>query len=130
MYRGGGSGEPREGLSCVAQCVRPEGVHVLLCVVLAAWRSPGSGVNVTLSVRGAGAASSRAVGVEGAWVMAVGMAPACPASEVAGFLCVPGGRQRCPAVWERRDAQGWRTGQLGVAWEGSGRKAEEGVSGD
>lgn len=35
------------------------------------------------------------VGVEGPWMMAVGMAPACRASEVVGFLCVPGSRERC-----------------------------------
>lgn len=71
------------------------------------------------------------VGVEGPWMMAVGMAPACQASEVAGFLCVPGSRERCHRLCGKEGCPGVENGTaLGLAWEGPRRKAEVGVLGE
>lgn len=78
--------------------VRPEGggVHILLCVVLLALWDAEALVWMSLSALEAfGLLPAKLVGVEGLWTMAVGMAPACLASEVVGFLCVPGSRQSC-----------------------------------
>lgn len=64
-------------------------------------------------------------------MMAVGMAPACLASEVAGFLCIPESRQWCHNCVGKEGRPGVedRTAR-GVAWEGLGGKAGVGVLGD
>lgn len=105
-----------------------------MCASCCVWSSQpwglGSVLNVTLSVGGLGPQPAELVGVEGPGVMAVGMAPAGLASEVAGFLCVPRAGEVSQAVWESKDAQGGDGTALGVAWEGPGKKAEGRVLGE
>lgn len=66
-------------------------------------------------------------------MMAVGMAPACLASEVASFLCIPGSRQWChklcgkggPPRGGGRDSMGCSQGRAGEGrqeWESWGIK--------
>lgn len=135
---------PRGVLVCstvceVGVCVRPGwgvwleggGVRILLCVVLLALWAAEALVWMSLPASEAfGLLPAKLVGVEGLWMMAVGMAPACLASEVVGFLCVPGSRQSCHRLCGKGGPPGVENGTaLGVNWEGPGRKAEMGVLG-
>lgn len=67
------------------------------------------------------------VGVEGPWMMAVGMAPACRASEVAGFLRVPGSRERCHRLCGKGGLP--RGGEWDSTWCSLRGAGEEGRSG-
>lgn len=88
----------------------------------------GSGLNVALALEAVGPLPAELVGVEEPWVTAVGRAPACLASEVAGFLRVPGSRQPFHKLCGKGGPPtGGEPGSVGVAWEGPGREAEVGV---
>lgn len=53
--------------------------------------------------------------------MAVGMAPVCLVSEVAGFLCVSGSGQSCHKLCGKEGCLGWGPGQQGCRLGGVGK---------
>lgn len=60
--------------------------------------------------------------------MAVGMAPACLASEVASFLCIPGSRQWCHKLCGKRGLSrsgGWDSMGCSLGGAGEGRQERE-----
>lgn len=71
------------------------------------------------------------VGVEGPWMMAVGMAPACLASEVAGFHLSLGAGSGVTSYVGKEGRPGVENGTArGVVREGSGKEAGVGVLGE